>query len=1139
MNTITKETLQDVLSAPYAGSTAFMEKVLLPIFCATHADRWQSDQTDNLLTLPGKPLACMANAVGLASIHQLGEFKFPLARLKVYDIEVTEQINLLRNRVGIQKLIRTHFLHETQGAFLIFHYAEGIRTPEWRFSFCYKGDGAETDAKRYTFLFGPQESCRTAQANFLKLAEDAAKDSFCMKNVQDAFSVQKLAEDFYTKYEGQYKKFCDYLAVHHEDDSCFGPMFKTLEPKHQRDYVKHMLGRIVFLHFLQKKGWLGAAPDAQDWTTGDRDFLYHLYEQCTTEQQDDFLDGVLEPLFADALNTKRNDDTFDTGVEGIGRVRVPYLNGGLFELSQIDEERARFPRAYFRDLLDFLHQYNFTIDEADPYEAKVGVDPEMLSRIFENLLEDNHDKGAYYTPKKIVDLMCRQSLLSYLSQGIKAAKRLEALRSLVMEQETEALLQIPELKDQVVSKLKRVRICDPAIGSGAFPMGLLQELALCRSLLEPTQNLCALKKEILQNNIFGVDIERGAVDIARLRFWLALVVEEETPHALPNMDFKIMQGNSLLETFCGIDLGTVGGSKKDKKDRQGNFLFDEEGILKEISRLMHDYYDKSRHDEKVANRQKIESLVKNYMCMRAEGNASVQEQIKNLTFPNADFFLWHTWFREVFDEGGFDIVIGNPPYISFQREGCTLGELYKNAKFKTFEKGGDIYCLFYEQGLSILKEGGLLCYITSNSWMKVKYGKELRDMMREVTSPLLLLDFPGVRIFSNATVDVNILLTTKKKNSSSETDMKALKIRQGDYADHDDLSRFIREYSYPCLLAKKDGAAWGVTDRQSAELWNRFNREHQSLQQRGITPHYGVKTGKNDVFIIGSAKRNEIINACCDEEERKRTESVIRPLLRGKQIRRYKSPASGEFLIAMLPALGYDIETFPTLKEHMLTYARPILQDAGRDDLLAEEKLHAFCRQKLEQKGADVVIDGQVIELPKTGKKKEMIKQKSRKKTSYKWFEVQDKIGYADIFKEARIIYGQFQEGNRFSWVEGNVFVSGNEFSIVCGELYPEKCLLGILNSALSKWLLPIVSSSLGEKNIVAQESAMLQFPLPDLGEEIQKELTHLVECRLKETSAAKQKKLEKQIDDCVLRAYGITKQEEMDIITKSGNDNA
>lgn len=1134
MNTITKETLQDVLSAPYADSAVFEKKVLLPIFCATHADRWKKMQTGNLLTVPGNPLACMANAVGLSSIHQLGEFRFPFARLKIYDIEVTEQINLLRNRVGIQKLIRTHFLHETQGAFLIFHYAKGIGNPEWRFSFCYKGDGAETDAKRYTFLFGPQESCRTAQANFLKLAEDAAKDSFCMKNVQDAFSVQKLAEDFYTKYEGQYKKFCDYLAAHHEDDSCFGPMFKTLEPKHQRDYVKHMLGRIVFLHFLQKKGWLGAAPDAQDWTTGDRDFLYHLYERCTTEQQDDFLDGVLEPLFADALNTKRNDDTFDTGVEGIGRVRVPYLNGGLFELSQIDEERARFPRAYFRDLLDFLHQYNFTIDEADPYEAKVGVDPEMLSRIFENLLEDNHDKGAYYTPKKIVDLMCRQSLLSYLSQGIKAAKRLEALRSLVMEQETEALLQIPELKDQVVSKLKRVRICDPAIGSGAFPMGLLQELALCRSLLEPTQNLCALKKEILQNNIFGVDIERGAVDIARLRFWLALVVEEETPHALPNMDFKIMQGNSLLETFCGIDLGTVGGSKKDKKDRQGNFLFDEEGILKEISRLMHDYYDKSRHDEKVANRQKIESLVKDYMCMRAEGNASVQEQIKNLTFPNADFFLWHTWFREVFDEGGFDIVIGNPPYISFQRKGCTLGELYKNAKFKTFTKAGDIYCLFYEQGLNILRKGGLLCYITSNKWMKAKYGKALRKLMCEETSPLMLLDFPGVRLFSAATVDTNILLTIK----SQTRNLMAYRFNQQQYESTADLNGFVRKDAYSCPIPENDAPSWSVPDVASGELWGNLRTRCRTLKSRGIGLYYGVKTGNDEAFHISSAHRDVILRTCRDDKERKKTEEIIRPLLESSDIVRYGATPGDMYLVALLPSRQYDIEKLPALKKHLLSFERSRLQQAGRTDLITDEHLRSFCYQRLQQNGSQaVLIDGQHIELP--NKSNKMVVQKSRKKTRLKWFEVQDTVAYADVFNKERIVYGQFQQGCRFGWAEPGIFIGGNHYMIECTENYPQKCLLGILNSTMSQWILGMLSSSLGSSAVIAQKSSMLQFPLPDLGEEIQKELTHLVECRLKETSAAKQKKLEEQIDVCVFRAYGITKQEEIDIITKSGNDNA
>lgn len=207
-----------------------------------------------------------------------------------------------------------------------------------------------------------------------------------------------------------------------------------------------------------------------------------------------------------------------------------------------------------------MHQYNFTIDENDPDDAQVGVDPEMLGRIFENLLEDNKDKGAYYTPKEIVRYMCRQSLVAYLVTDIDDEAKKQLVADFVRNYDAELLGgSMSDFAQFIDERLKDVKICDPAIGSGAFPMGLLKELFLCRGAIENFSNAADIKRHIIQKNIYGVDYERGAVDIARLRFWLTLVVDEETPHTLPNLDFKIMQGNSLFEWYEGVDLrGIVG-----------------------------------------------------------------------------------------------------------------------------------------------------------------------------------------------------------------------------------------------------------------------------------------------------------------------------------------------------------------------------------------------------------------------------------------------------------------------------------------------------------------------------------------------------------------------------------------------------
>lgn len=211
-------------------------------------------------------------------------------------------------------------------------------------------------------------------------------------------------------------------------------------------------------------------------------------------------------------------------------------------------------------MLEFFSEYNFTVDENDPDDAQVGIDPEMLSRIFENLLEDNKDKGAYYTPKEVVHYMCRESLIAYLQTDYKDKKQQENIRHFVETQEVDS---IEPIKNHIDDRLKEVKICDPAIGSGAFPMGMLKEIFLCRSVLEDVSDAAQIKREIIQNNIYGVDIEKGAVEIARLRFWLSLIVDEKTPETLPNLDYKIMQGNSLITTFHGqsVDLCVHGQAK--------------------------------------------------------------------------------------------------------------------------------------------------------------------------------------------------------------------------------------------------------------------------------------------------------------------------------------------------------------------------------------------------------------------------------------------------------------------------------------------------------------------------------------------------------------------------------------------------
>ena len=475
------------------------------------------------------------------------------------------QGSVANKRVGLRNLVKPFLRYEFDAALVVFDSGD-----HWRLSFICDIKGEATSPKRYTYVFGcPDLLYRTPieRFNFLK------KKGISFENLKTAFSVEALSDEFFDKYREQYADFIQYITgkrfvkvgskweekVLGEPNTALMQAFDHNEKK-IRDYVKKMMGRITFLHFLQRKGWM----------CGDLNYMQNMFENSA--YKNDYLDSVLEPLFFGILNTKPAEREalftnygWDKSLLNEWK-DIPYLNGGLFERDEEDEPESRFPADYFKRLFQFFSEYNFTIDENDPNDAEVGVDPEMLGKIFENLLEDNKDKGAFYTPKEIVRYMCQESLIAYLETNTSVAK--DKIRQFVLSPEV-GVADIPEnKKSKLLAALEEVKICDPAIGSGAFPMGLLNELLHCREVLSGEHyDRAEIKKSIIQNNIYGVDIEKGAVDIARLRFWLSIVVDEETPSPLPNLDYKIMQGNSLIESFMGVDLSKLTYEKEYKKDK--------------------------------------------------------------------------------------------------------------------------------------------------------------------------------------------------------------------------------------------------------------------------------------------------------------------------------------------------------------------------------------------------------------------------------------------------------------------------------------------------------------------------------------------------------------------------------------------
>ena len=751
---------QSYLSQKYQGHESFLENIIFPIF---GEDNYETSYDVELLD--SDELRGQAVRTGIRSIIRCGTIDIDLNPIEVFDITVSDRILMDRNRVGVQAVIR-RVMDTYSGAFMIFHYDNDVKW-DWRFTFCQMKDKGEfTDNKRYTFLLGPNQSCRTAAQNFQKLAD--LHEVITIKDIVSAFDVEALSKAFFDGYKRHYERFVEFITgkrfekeggkfvekASHKPHSEYYPAFGRND-KAVRDYTKLLLARIVFLHFLQKKGWLGV-PVGGQWGDGDEQFMKHLYEKASAKQKDDFLESVLEPLFFDALNCDRtgSKDVFDTKV--VGDVRIPYLNGGLFSRDSLDDVSLRYPKEFFGDFFEFLYQYNFTIDENDPNEAQVGIDPERLGKIFENLLEDNKDKGAFYTPKEIVQYMCQESLVAYLETRTGYGD--ERLRTFVKDPFVRVSEFTPDEQYAILGAILNVKICDPAIGSGAFPIGLLNELVRCKeAIYGDEKGRAEIKKEIIRDNIYGVDIEKGAVDIARLRFWLSLIVDEEEPLPLPNLDFKIMQGNSLLEWYEGVDL-----SHLVEAGETDIFLSGAEDLKDDLAKSLKKYFDESNLLKKQALKAHVSETISKIFDV---AGVDIPEGID--VAENNRFFLWHTWFNEVFaDGGGFDIVIGNPPYISIQGMPEPMRRLYK-ARFLFFYHRYDLFGCFIEQGLRLLASNGILTFIQPSVFLNSKSFTYCREHLVKECS-ILRIDLLKDGVFDSAIVPTMIMSIANRKPMNQE-----------------------------------------------------------------------------------------------------------------------------------------------------------------------------------------------------------------------------------------------------------------------------------------------------------------------------------------------------------------------------------
>ena len=728
------ETLRKIFKSPFDYKT-YSNEIVHPLFGC-------NDVATN-------PELLDTNADGDKS-YFIGQMEDADGRLLgFFYTRVADGSDVRRKRVGLRKLIQPYLKYDVDGAIAVFDDGK-----HWRLSYICDLKEGNTAAKRFSYILGDEQGqYKTPLERLGKVAEKNGR--FKLSDLKEAFSVDALSKEFFDEYHRHYDIIINELKR------------QGFEGATIHDYVKKMMGRIVFLHFLQKKGWLN----------GNQYFLRDLF--FMSPHQADFLEQVLEPLFFGIFNTEKvnREQLFKTKGWDMGLLEdwkeLPYLNGGLFERDAVDEQNITLPASLFEDLFTFMASYNFTVDENDPDDAEVGVDPEMLGKIFESLLEDNKAKGAFYTPKEIVRYMCKESLIAYLGTRTSASDNsLEALiRTFVETHEMQPELE--SYREALDTALREVRICDPAIGSGAFPMGLLNELWRCREAIEETSSRVELKKEIIENNIYGVDIEKGAIDIARLRFWLSIVVDADKPDPLPNFDYKFMQGNSLIESFEGFDLSRISSRLRGGQSKSMQLVLgiDSHTSRQNLQRLLREYFSVTDHKKKASMRQSINEDVKTLIRESIGGTpASLAKLEKMDCSANQDFFLWHTWFKDIFDKGGFDIVIANPPYISAIEAKKTIDDFVRQQYKKTYITASgtyDIYVIFIELGFKLLRNDGILSYITPSKYLSAEYAKTLREFIIKYYSVELISDFSSIRVFENA--GVSTMISTFRKCKQRNT----------------------------------------------------------------------------------------------------------------------------------------------------------------------------------------------------------------------------------------------------------------------------------------------------------------------------------------------------------------------------------
>ena len=963
-------------------------------------------------------------------------------------------------------------------AALIAYYADDA--PQWRFSFVQmqyrtvlKEDGTigtekETTPVRLSFRVGKGEPSHTAKQQFVSLVQ--AEASPRIDTVKEAFDVDVVTEQFYKAYRDHYETLTTHIrkALDTRNVTPDASVFENRDDAAQA-LAKKLLGQLVFLTFLQKKGWLGV-PSEGAWGDGSPTFLRDLYNEAFATY-DNFYRDLLEPLFYDGLANDRGSGNY------FGRLqcRIPFLNGGLFTpLDGFERHDLHFalPNEAFAAILDTFDRYNFTVREDEPLDKEVAVDPEMLGKVFEKLLgaEQQKKKGAFYTPRDIVGYMCRESLADHLDhelntrdmhlkapepqqanafgvptsqQGVLTGSErtdtipkadLEALlrkgstwrendrrvRDEGRETKTyswQAPASIRENAAAIDAVLADVRVCDPAVGSGAFPVGMMQAIVDARRALttyldadaDPARSPYALKRHAIRYSLYGVDLDASAIEIAQLRMWLSLVVDEEDftqIKPLPNLRYKIVQGDAL----------------KNKPGGKGRHFFNNEAEQR-LAECKDAYVSESHSTAKER--------------LQAEIDALLDEMLDDSGF---DFQIY---FGEIWDaQDGFDVVIGNPPYVRQETLTAAQKKRYKGA-FASYHGSADLFVYFIERGMGLLRDGGVFAYIVSNKWMRAGYGKNLREWLanRHLTE---LIDFGDRPVFQGVTAYPCIL---RMQKTAPAEGFDAVEV---DSLDYDALSAYVEQNRYEVLRRSLHNKGWALVNRETQALLDRLADAGtplgEYLKERNTGIYYGIKTGLNKAFVIDRATRYDLIDAAPNSAD------LIQPFLKGRDVNRYEPPEPRRYVI-VIPSgwtnanagdaddkWAWFADRYPALANHLAPY-----EDRAR----------------------------------------------ARYDQGEYWWELRS-CSYYEEFERPKMIYQTFQTGPAFT-LDRNESCMTNSLWMIPGENLP---LLALLNSSMGWFLISTVCTEI-QRGFQLIAKYFERIPIPDLTEAQEAELASWAERQL------------------------------------------